>query len=405
MSPSVNLGSDLALHSGPCTHRWQDSPLWRRPGATLQKLGPQGLPKPPPSALGSAGHRLEVRAVHGWREQAGHTGPCSAVSLAHPLQAPQLLDGGLPRPQRRKEHKWGQPSRGFLCWQGKGAQGAVDREAQPPPHRECTPMSPGMGGDHCVYSCCKRSLLPWGPAGTCLGDSWTEWRHLTALPAHLQHKCQARAASGHAFRQPRAGLKASVPVAMLAAVRHSGLCHWASEPVWPCGGGGGHAGETGGGRAEAQQVGGRERGKGQPPAGDVEPVTRSIQTHADRERQFVQTRACDPQGLPEQAEDDTHRALSCEGPAATSLRLPSGPACRAPGTLPQRGCHPLMARGCPPAFTRPHSPGATLHSPRAGLETMRFGTLIEDGTETQEGCERSVSRTASSSVKGRPPLP
>lgn len=31
--------------------------------------------------------------MYGWREQAGHRGPCSAVSLARSLQAPQLLDG------------------------------------------------------------------------------------------------------------------------------------------------------------------------------------------------------------------------------------------------------------------------------------------------------------------------
>ena len=61
-------------------------------------------------------------------------------------------------------------------------------------------------------------------------------------------------------------------------------------------------------RAGAQQVGGKERGKAQPPATALEPVTRSIQIYEEWERQFVQKRTCDSQGLPEQAEAHIHRA-------------------------------------------------------------------------------------------------
>ena len=114
------------------------------------------------------------------------TGPCSAVSLAHPLQAPQLFDGGqqspqpdtgLPRSQRRKEHKCGAAlevvsvlaEKGCLGGCGQGGTGdPKPRELQPRPYRESIPMSSRMGGDHCVYSSYKCSLLPWGPAGTCI---------------------------------------------------------------------------------------------------------------------------------------------------------------------------------------------------------------------------------------------
>lgn len=61
-------------------------------------------------------------------------------------------------------------------------------------------------------------------------------------------------------------------------------------------------------RAGAQQVGGKERGKTQPWATALEPVTHSIQTYEEREQRFVQKRTCDSQGLPEQAEANIHRA-------------------------------------------------------------------------------------------------
>ena len=102
VSPSGTLGSDLALHRDPVS---------AAPEPTGGRTRLSGGGQEPHCR--SSGHRvspnsnplpwavlaMEVRAVYGWREQAGHRGPCSAVSLAHSLQAPQLPNGGQQSPQ------------------------------------------------------------------------------------------------------------------------------------------------------------------------------------------------------------------------------------------------------------------------------------------------------------------